>query len=79
MPILKYLNACKSTYVHTTGKPYLSYDLHDHISLPMGNWKSWRLVKQMQTDDSIMLIDVGKKNSYEYRKTKLFEIDFHML
>lgn len=57
--------ACKSTYVHTTGK-LLPMQLHEDIST-YGELEVLAFMKQMQTDDSMMLIDGRKQDWYDYR------------
>lgn len=57
--------ACKSTYVHTTGK-LLPMQLHEDITT-YGELEVLAFMKQMQTDDSMMLIDGRKKGWYDYR------------
>lgn len=56
---------CKSTYVHTTGK-LLPMHLHEEIST-YGELEVLAFIKQMQTDDSMMLIDGRKQDWYDYR------------
>jgi rhodanese-related sulfurtransferase len=57
--------ACKSTYVHTTGK-LLPMQLHEDI-MTYGELEVLAFIKQMQTDDSMMLIDGRKQEWYDYR------------
>jgi len=57
--------ACKSTYVHTTGK-LLPMQIHEDI-MTYGELEVLAFVKQMQTDDSMMLIDGRKQEWYDYR------------
>ena len=57
--------ACKSTYVHTTGK-LLPMHLHEDIST-YGELEVLAFMKQMQTDDSMILIDGRKQDWYDYR------------
>jgi rhodanese-related sulfurtransferase len=57
--------ACKSTYVHTTGK-LLPMQLHEDI-MTYGELEVLAFMKQMQTDDSMMLIDGRKQDWYDYR------------
>lgn len=57
--------ACKSTYVHTTGK-LLPMQLHEEIST-YGELEVLAFIKQMQTDDTMMLIDSRKQDWYDYR------------
>lgn len=56
---------CKSTYVHTVGK-LLPMQLHEEIST-YGELEVLAFIKQMQTDDSMMLIDGRKQDWYDYR------------
>lgn len=56
---------CKSTYVHTTGK-LLPMQLHEDITT-YGELEVLAFMKQMQKDDSMMLIDGRKKEWYDYR------------
>ena len=56
---------CKSTYVHTTGK-LLPMHLHEDITT-YGELEVLAFIKQMQTDDSMMLIDGRKQDWYDYR------------
>ena len=58
-------DACKSTYVHTTGK-LLPMQLHEDI-MTYGELEVLAFMKQMQTDDSMMLIDGRKQDWYDYR------------
>lgn len=58
-------DACKSTYVHTTGK-LLPMHLHEDIST-YGELEVLAFMKHMQTDDSMMLIDGRKQEWYDYR------------
>ena len=57
--------ACKSTYVHTTGK-LLPMQLHEDV-MTYGELEVLAFMKQMQTDDSMMLIDGRKQDWYDYR------------
>lgn len=57
--------ACKSTYVHTTGK-LLPMQLHEDI-MTYGELEVLAFMKQMQTDDSMILIDGRKQDWYDYR------------
>lgn len=57
--------ACKSTYVHTTGK-LLPMHLHEDIST-YGELEVLAFMKHMQIDDSMMLIDGRKQEWYDYR------------
>lgn len=58
-------DACKSTYVHTTGK-LLPMQLHEDI-MTYGELEVLAFIKQMQKDDSMMLIDGRKQEWYDYR------------
>ncbi len=58
-------DACKSTYVHTTGK-LLPMHLHDDIHT-YGELEVLAFIKHMQTDDSMILIDGRKQDWYDYR------------
>lgn len=69
---------CKSTYVHTTGK-LLPIKLHEDIDT-YGELEVLAFIKQMQTDDSMMLIDGRKKEWYDYRTIPgAVNIPFHHL
>jgi len=57
--------ACKSTYVHTTGK-LLPIHLHEEIDT-YGELEVLAFMKHMQSDDSMMLIDGRKQEWYDYR------------
>ncbi len=57
--------ACKSTYVHTTGK-LLPMQLDEDIET-YGELEVLAFMKQMQKDDSMMLIDGRKEEWYNYR------------
>ena len=57
--------ACKSTYVHTTGK-LLPMHLHEDITT-YGELEVLAFMKHMQKDDSLMLIDGRKQEWYDYR------------
>ena len=57
--------ACKSTYVHTVGK-LLPMQLHEEI-MTYGELEVLAFMKQMQEDDSMMLIDARKQEWYDYR------------
>ncbi len=68
--------ACKSTYVHTTGK-LLPMQLHEDI-MTYGELEVLAFMKQMQTDDSMMLIDGRKQDWYDYRTIPgAINIPFH--
>ncbi len=58
--------ACKSTFVHTVGghiyPMYIDQDITTY-----GELEVLAFIKQMQTDDSMMLIDVCKEEFYKYR------------
>lgn len=56
---------CKSTYMHTTGKLLPMY-LHEDIET-YGELEVLAFMKQMQNDDSMMLIDGRKEDWYSYR------------
>ncbi len=58
-------SACKSTYVHTTGK-LLPMQLHEDINT-YGELEVLAFIKEMQKDDSMMLIDGRKQEWYDYR------------
>mgnify|MGYP000453839373 CR=1 FL=1 len=58
-------DACKSTYVHTTGK-LLPMHLHDDINT-YGELEVLAFIKHMQSDDSMLLIDGRKQDWYDYR------------
>jgi len=58
-------DACKSTYVHTTGK-LLPMHLHEDINT-YGELEVLAFIKHMQSDDSMMLIDGRKQDWYDYR------------
>lgn len=57
--------ACKSTYVHTTGK-LLPMHLHEDIET-YGELEVLAFMKEMQKDDSMMLVDGRKEEWYNYR------------
>ena len=57
--------ACKSTYVHTTGS-LLPMHLHDEIHT-YGELEILAFIKHMQKDDSMLLIDGRKQEWYDYR------------
>ena len=57
--------ACKSTYVHTTGKLLPMY-LHEDTTT-YGELEVLAFMKHMQTDDSLILIDGRKQEWYDYR------------
>ena len=62
---LKVPDACKSTYVHTPGK-LLPMHLHEDIST-YGELEVLAFMKEMQSDDSMLLIDGRKQDWYDYR------------
>lgn len=55
---------CKSTYVHTTGK-LLPMHLHEDI-ITYGELEILAFMKQMQKDDSMILIDGRKHEWFDY-------------
>lgn len=57
--------ACKSTYVHATGK-LLPIHLYEDIET-YGELEVLAFMKQMQNDDSMMLVDGRKQEWYDYR------------
>lgn len=57
--------ACKSTYVHTTGN-LLPMHLHEEIDT-YGELEILAFIKHMQKDDSMLLIDGRKQEWYDYR------------
>jgi rhodanese-related sulfurtransferase len=57
--------ACKSTYVHTTGN-LLPMHLHEDIDT-YGELEVLAFIKHMQKDDSMLLIDGRKQEWYDYR------------
>ncbi len=57
--------ACKSTYVHTTGN-LLPMQLHEDIDT-YGELEVLAFIKHMQKDDSMLLIDGRKQEWYDYR------------
>lgn len=58
--------ACKSTFVHTIGSHIYPMYLDTDITT-YGELEVLAFIKQMQTDDSLMLIDVCKEEFYHYR------------
>ena len=56
---------CKSIYVHTTGK-LLPIQLHDEIET-YGELEVLAFMKQMQEDDTMMLVDARKEPWFDYR------------
>lgn len=68
--------ACKSTYVHTTGKLLPMY-LHEEITT-YGELEVLAFIKHMQNDDSMLLIDGRKQEWYDYRTIPgAINIPFH--
>lgn len=63
---IKVPEACKSTYIHTLGGHILPIQLHEDITT-YGELEVLVFMKQMQTDDSMMLIDACKEDVYDYR------------
>ena len=57
--------ACKSTYVHTTGN-LLPMQLHEDINT-YGELEVLAFIKHMQKDDSMLLIDGRKQEWNDYR------------
>ncbi|MEY3090815.1 MAG: hypothetical protein RL113_1131 [Pseudomonadota bacterium] len=57
--------ACKSTYVHTTGK-LLPMFLHEDIST-YGELEVLAFLKEMQTNKKLLLIDGREEEWFEYR------------
>ncbi len=58
-------DACKSVYIHTMGH-LLPMNLHEDIST-YGELEVLAFMKQMLTDDSMMLIDACREEWYKYR------------
>jgi len=58
--------ACKSTFVHTIGSHIYPMYLDTDITT-YGELEVLAFIKQMQIDDSLMLIDVCKEEFYHYR------------
>ena len=58
--------SCKSTYVHTVGGHILPMYIDEEITT-YGELEVLAFMKQMQTDDSMMLIDACKEEFYNYR------------
>jgi len=70
--------ACKSTYVHTTGK-LLPMHLHEDIDT-YGELEVLAFIKHMQKDDSMLLIDGRKQDWFDYRTIPgAINIPFHHL
>jgi len=63
---IKVPEACKSTYVHTIGGHISPIQIDEDIST-YGELEVLAFMKQMQTDDSMMLIDVCREEFYDYR------------
>ncbi len=62
----KVSEACKSTFVHTVGGHIYPMSIDADITT-YGELEVLAFIKQMQTDDSMMLIDVCKEEFYNYR------------
>ena len=58
--------SCKSTYVHTVGGHLLPMYIDEDV-ITYGELEVLAFMKKMQTDDSMMLIDVCREEFYEYR------------
>lgn len=58
--------ACKSTFIHTIGSHIYPISLDEEITT-YGELEVLAFIKQMQRDDSLMLIDVCKEEFYTYR------------
>jgi len=58
--------ACKSTYVHAVGGHLSPMSLDEDITT-YGELEVLAFIKQMQTDDSMILIDVCREEFYNYR------------
>jgi rhodanese-related sulfurtransferase len=58
--------ACKSTFVHTLGGHIFPMSIDQDITT-YGELEVLAFIKQMQTDDSMMLIDVCKEAFFAYR------------
>ena len=68
--------ACKSTYVHTTGK-LLPMKLYEDVDT-YGELEILAFIKHMQTDDSLLLIDGRKQVWFDYRTIPgAINIPFH--
>lgn len=63
---IKVPEACKSTYVHTVGGHLLPMYIDEEINT-YGELEVLAFMKQMQRDDSMMLIDVCREEFYNYR------------
>jgi rhodanese-related sulfurtransferase len=57
-------DACKSTFVHTTGK-LLPMQIHEEVDT-YGELEILAFIKHMQKDDSLMLIDGRKQDWFDY-------------
>ncbi len=62
---IKVPEICKSTYVHTTGK-LLPIHLHEDIDT-YGELEILAFIKEMQKDNTMMLIDGRKQEWFDYR------------
>jgi rhodanese-related sulfurtransferase len=58
--------ACKSTFVHTLGGHIYPMSIDEDITT-YGELEVLAFIKQMQTDDSMMLLDVCREEFYTYR------------
>lgn len=58
--------SCKSTYVHTVGGHILPMYIDEDIKT-YGELEVLAFMKKMQTDDSMVLIDVCREEFYNYR------------
>ena len=63
---IKVPEACKSTYVHALGGHIYPIEIDEDIDT-YGELEVLAFMKQMQTDDSMMLIDGRKQDWYDYR------------
>lgn len=63
---IKVPEECKSTYVHTIGGHILPIQIDEDINT-YGELEVLAFMKQMQTDDSMMLIDACREEFYDYR------------
>ena len=59
-------DACKSTFVHTVGTHIYPMQIDADITT-YGELEVLDFIKQMQRDDSLLLIDVCKEEFYEYQ------------
>lgn len=57
--------ACKSTYVHTTGTLLPMY-LHEDVTT-YGELEVLAFMKEMQNDETMMLVDARKQSWFDYR------------